>query len=102
MEDTTNGCKVCIYEWSSRRGVYVEKYLAYIRRGKENKVLKLKKALYGSKQALQAWNERINYFEKNGYEQCPFEHALYLKKHMTSMLFVTLYVDDLIFMKSKV
>jgi len=39
--------------------VYIEQPLRYMQRGKEEKVLILKKALYGFKQAPQAWNERI-------------------------------------------
>ncbi|XP_027922735.1 uncharacterized protein LOC114180632 [Vigna unguiculata] len=54
-------------------------------------------------EAPRAWNERIDtYFKKNGYEQCPYEYALYLKRYKGDVLFVALYVDDLIFMGSKV
>ncbi|XP_061376199.1 uncharacterized mitochondrial protein AtMg00810-like [Gastrolobium bilobum] len=32
-------------------------------------------------EAPRAWNTRIdNYFKKDGFEQCPYEHALYVKK----------------------
>lgn len=61
--------------------VYIEQTLGYMRRGEEKKVSRLKKAFYGLKQPLQAWNERIDiYFKNSGYEQCPYEHALYKKK----------------------
>ena len=60
-------------------------------------MLRLHKALYGLKQAPRAWNNRIDgYFQKNGFEKCPYEHALYLKKKGNNMLIVCLYVDDLI------
>ena len=69
-----------------------------MKEGKENKVLKLKKALYGLKQAPRAWNTRIDaYFKEHGFVQCPYEHALYVKVRKYDILFVTLYVDDLIF-----
>ena len=69
--------------------------------GEEKKVLKLKKALYGLKQAPRAWNTRIDtYFKENGFEQCPYEHALYVKKNGSNVLLVALYVDDLIFLGS--
>jgi len=77
--------------------VYIEQSLGYIRIGEEKKVLRLKKALYGMKQALRAWNDRIHtYFVENKYEQCLVEHAL--KKHGGRILFIAHYVDDLVFM----
>ncbi|WVY91926.1 hypothetical protein V8G54_037440 [Vigna mungo] len=69
--------------------VYVEQPLGYMKRGDEKKVLRLKKALYGLK--------IDGYFKKTGYEQCPYEHALYTKKSGKDMTVVALYVDDLIF-----
>jgi Reverse transcriptase (RNA-dependent DNA polymerase) len=39
--------------------MYVEQSLGYMKSGKEQKVLKLKKTLYGLKQALRAWTSRI-------------------------------------------
>jgi len=66
-------------------------------------VLRLKKALYGLKQAPRAWNEIINtYFKKNGYEQCPYKHAFYIKKKGEYVMFIALYVDDLIFIENNV
>jgi len=83
--------------------VYVEQPLGYMRRGEEKKVLRLKKALYGLKQAPRAWNYRIDkYFKKKGYEQCPYEHALYIKKSKGDVMFLALYVDYLIFMGNNV
>jgi len=62
-------------------------------------VLKLKKALFELKQAPRAWNTCIDtYFKENGFKQCPYEYALYVKNNGGNMIFVVLYVDDLIFM----
>ena len=79
--------------------IYVEQPLGYIEAENEGKVYKLKKALYGLKQAPRAWNTRIDrYFQDNGFEKCPYEHAIYVKKGADgSILFVCLYIDDLIF-----
>lgn len=58
------------------------------------------KVLYGLKRAPQAWNKRIDtYIKNNGFIQCPYEHAFYMKKEKGTSLFVALYVDDLIFME---
>ena len=57
--------------------LYVEQPIGYVVEGQEDKVLKLKKDLYGLKQALRAWNSRIaKYFQVNGFSKCPHEHAL--------------------------
>jgi hypothetical protein len=80
--------------------VYVEQPPGYMKAGHESSVLKLKKALYGLKQAPRAWNTRIDtYLKKNGFIQCPYEHAVYVKNPGEgNLLFVALYVDDLIYM----
>jgi hypothetical protein len=80
--------------------VYVEQPPGYIVKEEENKVYRLRRALYGLKQALRAWYSRIEaYFLKEGFEKCPYEHTLFIKKsaHGTSLLLVCFYVDDLIF-----
>jgi Reverse transcriptase (RNA-dependent DNA polymerase) len=79
--------------------VYIEQPPRYMKVGEEKKVLKLKKALYGLKQAPRTWNTHIDtYFKENGFKQCPYKHALYAKKNGGNVLFIALYVDDLIFM----
>jgi hypothetical protein len=79
--------------------IYVEQSLGYIEAENEGKLYKLKKALYGLKQAQHAWNTRIDrYFQDNGFEKCPYEHVIYVKKEVDgSILFACLYVDNLIF-----
>ena len=77
--------------------IYIEQSPGYVKIGEEKKVLKLKKAFYGLKQAMRAWNTRIDtYFKKNGFKQCPYEHTLYTKKSGDNVMFVAIYVDDLI------
>ncbi|KAE8673808.1 hypothetical protein F3Y22_tig00111772pilonHSYRG00252 [Hibiscus syriacus] len=78
--------------------VYIQQPSGYEVKGHEDKVLKLKKTLYGLKQAPRAWNSRIDkYFQENGFNKCPYEHALYIKIKDGDILIVCLYVDDLIF-----
>jgi hypothetical protein len=79
--------------------IYVEQPMGYVIKGDEKKVLKLIKTLYSLKQAPRAWNNRIdNYFQKNGFIKCPHEYSLYAKVcENGNILFVCLYVDDLIF-----
>jgi len=47
----------------------VEQPCGYVEKGHEQMVYKLKKALYGFKQAPRAWYSRIkSYFMKEGFE----------------------------------
>ena len=59
----------------------------------------LKKALYGIKQAPQAWNSCIDsYFQGSGFVKCPYEHAVCIKKNaQNEILIACLYDDDLLF-----
>ena len=78
--------------------VYIKQPQGYKAKGKEDKVLKLNKALYGFKQAPRAWNARIDkYLQERNFFKCPYEHALYIKIQNGDILIVCLYVDDLIF-----
>jgi len=40
--------------------IYIDQPHRYIKKGKQDKVYKLKKALYSMKQTLHAWNMRID------------------------------------------
>eukprot|EP00253_Pinus_taeda_P032282 PITA_32282 len=78
--------------------VYIEQPLGYVKKGQEHKVCKLKKALYGMKQAPRAWYSRIDsYLQENGFEKCEGEPTVYIKKKDGKLLIVVLYVDDVIF-----
>ncbi|KAA3465632.1 laccase-2-like [Gossypium australe] len=66
--------------------------------GCEAKVYKLNNALYGLKQSLRAWYERIdNHMTKMGFERSINEPTLYVKKAGNEIfLIISLYVDDLL------
>ncbi|RDX90862.1 hypothetical protein CR513_27231, partial [Mucuna pruriens] len=51
--------------------VYVDQPLGFVVKGKENKVYKLKKALYGLKPAPRAWSKRIDdYLSQIDFKKC--------------------------------
>jgi len=82
--------------------VYIEQPPGYINFGNEHKVYRLKMALYGLKQASKAWYSRLEaYFLKEGFQKCPYEHTLFIKiSNGGKILFVCVYVDDLILIGS--
>jgi len=77
----------------------VQQPKGFVKKSEEEKVYKLKKALFGLKQAPRAWYNKIEaYFVRNGFEWCFYEHTLFTKsKEGGKILIVSLYVDDLIY-----
>ena len=81
-----------------KEDVYIEQPRGFELKENGEKVYKLRKALYGLRQAPRAWYSRIEgYFESKGFTKCYFEHTLFVKKEEEGVLIVSLYVDDLIY-----
>ena len=56
--------------------VYVEQLAGFVKRGQENKVHKLKRALYELKQVPRVCYTRFDsYFLTCGCQRCPYEHT---------------------------
>jgi hypothetical protein len=69
---------------------------------KEGKVLHLRKALYGLRQAPRAWNTKLDSMLKGmGFGQSPHEAAIYRRGNGGNALLVGVYVDDLVITGSK-
>lgn len=70
----------------------------------KNKVLKLRKAIYGLKQSARAWNTRVNDCLKElNYRKSKLEPCVYVKSSGGCLTIVTVYVDDFfIFSNDKV
>jgi hypothetical protein len=80
-----------------REEVYVQQPPGFVAAGHEEKVLKLKKALYGLRQAPRAWNVRLDSSLQNmGFIRCISEHGMYTRGHGEAQVVVGVYVDDLI------
>jgi len=79
--------------------VYIGQPKGYVKKGKEQKVYKLHKALYNLKQAPRAWFSRIeSHFVKEGFQKCPNEQILFIKRSTRgNILIVSIYVYNLIY-----
>jgi hypothetical protein len=54
--------------------------------------------LYGLKQAPKAWFSRLdNYLQQQGYTIGTIENNIYIRIKEQNMIFVVVYVDDIIF-----
>ncbi|WVZ78040.1 hypothetical protein U9M48_025815, partial [Paspalum notatum var. saurae] len=77
--------------------IYVHQPPGFEIPGKEGKVLHLRKALYGLRQAPRAWNAKLDSTLKGmGFEQSPHEAAIYRRGNGGNALLVGVYVDDLV------
>lgn len=77
--------------------VYVAQPPGYVIAGKEQSVLKLRKALYGLRQAPRAWYAKFDdSMASLGFTRSPLEHAVYRRGDKQSFLLVGVYVDDLV------
>jgi len=78
--------------------VYIQKPPGFVIEGREHQVYKLRKALYGLRQAPRAWNRKIDsVLLKMQFTKCMVEHGVYVKEDRgRDLLIICLYVDDLL------
>jgi hypothetical protein len=78
--------------------VFVEQPPGFEDDKKPNHVYKLKKALYGSKQAPRAWYERLrDFLLSKGFKIGKVDTTLFTKKIGKDLFVMQIYVDDIIF-----
>jgi len=81
--------------------IYMEQPQGFIITGKENQVCRLKKAIYGLKQASRAWNQQFHgVLTGLGFTRTYADAGVYVyhKRGEDGPLFVILYVDDITIM----
>lgn len=62
-----------------------------------NQVCKLKKSLYGLKQAGREWNKKVNdILLKMGFQRCKSDTCVYVKRDGNHVSLIALYVDDML------
>nr|GEX61223.1 ribonuclease H-like domain, reverse transcriptase, RNA-dependent DNA polymerase [Tanacetum cinerariifolium] len=77
--------------------VYVTQPEVFVKRQDNEKVYRLIKALYGLRQALCAWNIKLdNTLKSLDFKKCALEQAIYTKTSKDSTLLIGVDVDDLI------
>jgi hypothetical protein len=82
--------------------VYVHQTPGFVIPGKDGKVLRLRKAIYGLRQAPRAWNAKLDSTLKSmGFMPSPHEAAIYRRGNGENALLVCVYVDDLVITGAK-
>jgi hypothetical protein len=69
----------------------------YEKKGFEDWVWKLKKSIYGLKQASKDWHDLANKTLKEmGFKPCATDNCVFTKEIPTGLFYIVLYVDDLL------
>jgi hypothetical protein len=77
--------------------MYLEQPPGYVEQTHPNLVYRLKKDLYGLKQVLRAWLDKIGHFlVTSGFQTSNVDFSLYVKKTDHGIVVIVIYVDDLI------
>ncbi|GJZ69159.1 retrotransposon protein, putative, ty1-copia subclass [Tanacetum coccineum] len=83
--------------------VYMEQPEGFVNLKYPNRVCKLKRSIYGLKQASRQWNKRFdNEIKKFGFTQNYDEPCVYLKASGSNVTFLILYVDDILIMGNNI
>nr|GEX53363.1 retrovirus-related Pol polyprotein from transposon TNT 1-94 [Tanacetum cinerariifolium] len=78
--------------------VYVNQPDGFVDPYHPDKVYRLKKVLYGLKQALRAWYDELsNFLVSKGFSKGSIDPTLFITKNRGDILLVQIYVDDIIF-----
>lgn len=81
--------------------VHVIQPKGFINKGEEDKVYRLKCALYRLKKAPRCWFNKIEgYFIREGFKKSSHDDTLFVKKVQNKVIIVSLYVDDLIYTRN--
>jgi transposase InsO family protein len=77
--------------------IYMEQPEGFVEDGKEHLVCRLKKSLYGTKQAGRQWYQRMNeVLLRMSFYHLEADHCVYVFKDSSTIIILTLYVDDLL------
>ena len=81
--------------------VYMQQPNGFVCQGKEERVCKLKKSIYGMKQSPRCWNLTLdtyiyNYLKKLKFVQTASDPCIYYQKAGGDVMYIGVYVDDII------
>ena len=89
--------KTAFLNGSLQETIFIVQPEGFIEKGQEKKVCKLQKSIYGLKQASRSWNIKFDQSVKSfGFIQCPDEPFVYKRRSENVVVFLILYVDDIL------
>ncbi len=89
--------KTTILNYYLDETIYMAQPTGYVVKGKEQKVCKLLRSIYGLKQTSSSWNKRFDQMIKTfGFEQNVDEPYVYKNIKERNMVFLVLYIDNIL------
>ena len=89
--------KTAFLNGSLEEEIYMDQPFGFVSKGQEDKVCRLKRSIYGLKQSSRSWylrfHEAITSF---GLSMVSEDHCVYVKRSTGGIMFLTLYVDDIL------
>ena len=83
--------------------IYMMQPNGFITKNQEQRVCKLQKSIYGLKQVSRGWNIRFDQAIKSfGFCQNPDESCVYIKSEGGRVVFLVLYVNDILLLGSDI
>jgi hypothetical protein len=83
--------------------IYLEQPKGFIQKGTENKVCRLRKAIYGLKQAALQWNKALHKsLLEMGFIRTHADPGIYIHLHFhgSDIIILVIYIDDSLFIGS--
>ena len=89
--------KIAFLNGNLEEEIYMMQLEGFIAKNQEHMVCKLKRSIYGLKQACRSWNIRFDQAIKSfGFEQNLDEPSVYKRYQDKVVMFLVLYVDDIL------
>ena len=90
--------KIAFLHGDLKEEIYMEQPEGFKEKGKEHLVCRLKKSLYGLKQASRQWYKMFDSFMvSQGYKRTNVDHCVYVKQfEVGNFIILLLYVDDML------
>ena len=89
--------KTTFLNGSLEEDIYMQQPEGFIARGQEHMACKLQRSIYGLKQASRTWNIRFDQaITLYSFEKSPDEPCVYKRIQGTKVVFLVLYVDDIL------
>ena len=93
----TNGCQDDFLNGNLDEIIYMVQPEWFIAKGQEEKVCKLQKSIYELKQASRSWNIKFDQSIKSfDFDQYPDEPCVYKRYNGHVVVFLVIYVDDIL------